>query len=214
MPGFRNLKGQKFGRLTVLERDCLEPKGRVRWICECSCGNYATVASSDLIKNHTQSCGCIHREMMKNKQFKHGLGGTRLYGIWRGMKSRCYNKKRKCYDRYGGRGITVCDEWLNDFESFYNWSLANGYRDDLTIDRIDVNGNYEPSNCRWADIKTQANNTSKNHMITAFGQTMTMKEWARKTGINYYTLNTRLRSGLSPEEALVTKNALAEAGTF
>ena len=203
MPGFRNLKGQKFGRLTVLERDCLEPKGRVRWICKCSCGNYATVASSDLITNHTQSCGCIHREMMKNKQFKHGLEGTRLYGIWCGMKSRCYNKKRKHYDRYGGRGIVVCDEWLNDFETFYNWALANGYSEELTIDRIDVNGNYEPSNCRWATQKEQMNNVGRNHLITAFGKTKTMKEWSEETGINYYTLSTRLRRGLPPVKALV-----------
>lgn len=130
---------------------------------------------------------------------------SRLYNIWVNMKGRCYNKNIDSYKNYGGRGISVCNEWKNNFKKFKEWSLNNGYKDDLTIDRIDVNGNYEPSNCRWVDMKTQGNNTRRNHLITFDGKTKTMTEWAEEIEISYTTLRKRLRDGWSIEDAL-TKN--------
>ena len=125
----------------------------------------------------------------------------RIYLIWFDMKRRCYQPQNKRYNRYGGRGIKVCDEWLNDFQSFFDWSIKNGYGDELTIDRIDKDGDYCPSNCRWADIYTQANNRSNNHFLTYKGETKTMMEWSRKLNLNYYTLRRRIGLGWSVEEA-------------
>lgn len=127
----------------------------------------------------------------------------RIYSIWHNMKSRCYYNKSDKYKYYGGRGITVCDEWRDSFKAFYAWAMANGYRDDLTIDRIDVDGNYEPSNCRWIDMLAQNNNTSKNHYITHNGETKTAAEWARQYGINRSLFTTRIRRGWSFEKAII-----------
>ena len=124
--------------------------------------------------------------------------------IWRAMKERCYNSKCEAYHNYGGRGIIVCDEWLHNFKAFYDWSITNGYRDDLTIDRIDVNGNYEPSNCRWVTRLTQANNQRTNHLITYKGETHTMAEWAKIKHISYGALRQRLYRKWSIEKALNT----------
>lgn len=203
-----DLTGQRFGRLTVFERDCLTVKSSAYWICICDCGEYVSVNSQSLRRGKTCSCGCFHKEMQNTYGMRHGKSNTRLYGIWHGMKDRCYNSNNPRYSHYGGKGVAVCDEWKNDFQAFYDWAMANGYSDDLSIDRIDVNGNYEPSNCRWADKKTQANNTSKNHIVTAFGETKTLAQWAETTGINAITINTRLRNGWSPEEALKKKKPL------
>lgn len=124
----------------------------------------------------------------------------RIYMIWFDMKRRCYQPKNKRYDRYGGRGIKVCEEWL-DFQSFFDWSLANGYSDDLTIDRLDGNGDYSPENCRWADLITQANNRSNNHYITYQGETKTMMEWSKELNMNYSTLRRRINAGWDVEKA-------------
>ena len=130
---------------------------------------------------------------MSDKRFKHGMIHTRLYSIWHCMKVRCYIKSCLSYKNYGGRGIKICDEWKNDFISFYNWSLANGYKDNLTIDRIDVNGNYEPSNCRWVSKKEQDNNRRTNRFIEYNGIKKTIQQWAEEKGINTYTLRKRIR---------------------
>lgn len=132
---------------------------------------------------------------------KHGMIGTRIYNIWHDMKRRCYCKSRKSYARYGGRGITVCPEW-QEFMPFYDWAMANGYSDNLTIDRIDVNGNYEPSNCRWVTSKEQANNKRNNHMITHNGKTQTITQWADELEINESTLHSRISRGFSCEKVL------------
>lgn len=123
---------------------------------------------------------------------RHGLRHTRLYGIYQHMKQRCYNPNNKDYHCYGERGIIVCDEWLNDFQAFYDWAMSNGYQENLTLDRMNVNGNYEPTNCRWATSKEQANNTRANHYITFEGKTHTMSEWAKIMRISYSTLRYRL----------------------
>ena len=180
MSKFVDLTGQKFGRLTVIER--AENKGKhLLWRCKCDCGEICLAAGTHLKSGSKQSCGCLLREHAKGLSKKvnvtHGLSESRIYRTYISMKQRCYNPNIKSYKDYGGRGITVCAEWLNDFSAFYEWAMANGYADDLTIDRKDVNGNYEPSNCRWATRKEQNNNKRNNKEITYKGETHTMAGW-------------------------------------
>lgn len=144
------------------------------------------------------------RKGTKNPNYKHGKRNTRLFSIWINMLTRCSNKNTKAYNYYGGRGITVCDEWKNSFNSFYDWSMNNGYESNLTIDRIDVNGNYSPDNCRWTTIKTQANNRRNNHYVNINGVVRTLTEWCELYGINYRTVQDRLKRGWSVEKALLT----------
>lgn len=154
-----DLTGQRFGRLVV---KALADKGRknvsAKWECICDCGNTLIVSASSLRTGNTRSCGCLHRDANQSgHNTRHGDCYTRLYTIWRSMRQRCGNPKNMDYKSYGGRGILVCDEW-KDYTAFKRWALSNGYADNLSIDRINVDGNYEPGNCRWADAKTQANN--------------------------------------------------------
>ena len=142
------------------------------------------------------------RRGTKNPNYKHGLRRTRLFSIWANMLTRCHNPKFIRYYRYGGRGITVCDEWRNDFMSFYNWAMANGYDDSLTIDRINNDGNYEPSNCRWVTIKIQCNNRGNNHIVTLYGVSKPLNEMAELYGINPKTVRDRLKRGWKLEDAL------------
>lgn len=193
---YQDLTGMKFGRLTVLREDGRSNDGHVKWLCKCECGNLVSVISRDLRRGQ-QSCGCYRSIKNKELHKTHGKTNTRLFHIWGGMKARCCNPKSDSYNSYGGRGISVCEEWLNDFECFYDWSMSNGYRDDLTIDRIDFNGNYEPSNCRWATVKQQANNTRSNVYLEHEGKIQTMKMWAEELGIPYQLV--RDRHKLSPD---------------
>lgn len=157
----KDLTGQTFGRLTVTGYYGKTKSGRSLWLCRCECGN-EKIANSDSIKRGlTRSCDCLDREahFFRPNRKKHGDHGTRLYRIWKAMKSRCYCVNSESYQKwYGARGITVCQEWQNDFSKFRDWALSNGYRDDLSIDRINPDGNYEPHNCRWATAKEQVNN--------------------------------------------------------
>ena len=204
MPPRIDLTGQKFGRLTVTGYSHTTNR-KSFWRCVCECGNTTIVYGESLKKGHTQSCGCLQREITRRRVLKHGQRHSRLYRIWCDMKTRCYSPNRKIFKYYGGRGIIVCDEWKNDFQTFYDWATANGYHDDLTIDRIDVNGNYCPENCRWITMKEQCNNRTSNHLLTYNGRTMTIAEWSEETNISSRTIEQRLnRHGWSVDRALTT----------
>lgn len=188
-----NLIGQQFGRLTVIGMDDRNTR-KTYWICQCSCGNMKSVRSDSLIRGAIKSCGCLKKEtdainLVKNHS--HKMSGSRLYGIWQGMKGRCDNPHNARYDRYGGRGIVVCDEWRNSFENFYNWAIQNGYSDELTIDRKDNDGNYEPGNCRWSSNQEQCNNRCTNVKITIGNATKTLTEWCVIFELDIYTINAR-----------------------
>lgn len=157
MPPLRDLTGNRFGRLTVISRLPSVNK-RTMWLCKCDCGNEVSVDAGNLHSDNTQSCGCLQRDMTSRANKTHGLRGTRLYRIWDCMHTRCYRKSYHAFKHYGGRGIRICDEWINDFQAFYDWSMSHGYRDDLTIDRIDTDGNYCPENCRWVTMSEQNKN--------------------------------------------------------
>lgn len=150
-----DLTGREFGRLTVIQRAGSNKNGRATWLCICECSEITVKTGKLLLNGHCRSCGCGEYENRVNNCTSHGLSDTRLYTIWQGMKQRCYYPKHKDYHNYGGRGITVCNEWLVDFVSFYNWAITNGYRDNLSIDRIDVDGNYTPDNCKWSTWREQ-----------------------------------------------------------
>lgn len=208
MGRFKDLTGQKFGRLTIIKRAGASKSGKVLWLCECSCEehNQITTTTSNLVTGTTKSCGCLAKESTSRTgkaNIIHGDTDTRLYRIFHGMKDRCYNSKNKDYARYGGRGITVCEEWKNDYSSFKNWALSNGYKDTLTIERKDYNKNYCPENCEWITMEQQQRNKSSNRTITYNGETMILVEWAEKLGIPYKVLCARINDkGYTFEEAI------------
>lgn len=187
-----DLAGQKFGKLTVIK---LYSKKPTKWLCKCICGVETVVDTRNLISGHTKSCGCSRHKTPSNAT--HKLRQHKLYNVWNGIKQRCNNPNNNRYKDYGGRGISICKEWNDNFKSFYDWAYANGYNENAeygkcTIDRINVNGNYEPNNCRWIDIKTQSNNRRNNHLITYNGEAKTIAEWSRILNIKRTTILERL----------------------
>lgn len=191
-----DLTGKVFGKLIVVKY-VYSKKGNTFWLCKCDCGEYTISKGVDLNRNRIKSCGCSHGE-------KHRLSDIQLYKVWANMKSRCYSKNNDVNKYYGERGITVCDDWRNSFVKFYNWAINNGYNESLTLDRIDVNGNYEPKNCRWVSWNTQFNNRRSNHNIEFNGQTHNIIEWAKILGIKYKKLAHRIERKWDIEKALTT----------
>ena len=197
MGNFIDLTGKKFNRLTVLKR--VENRGKdPAWLCKCDCGNECIVVGPHLKRGDIKSCGCFHKESVACRNIvnkpakKHGKSNERIYKVWDDMKSRCYNQNHKEYNLYGGEGKTVCDDWLHDFQAFYDWAMANGYKEGLTIERIDNTKGYSPDNCKWATYKEQANNKRNNHLITYNGKTQTMAQWADEYNVPYDKLKSRL----------------------
>ena len=213
-------EGRKFGRLTVLERSTKIVPKNVVWICKCDCGEIIEVTASSLRRGNTKSCGCLRREMMSNKPHDHHLCKSRLYVVWTQMKNRCYDSKNAKYKDYGARGITITDEWLgkDGFITFYKWAYANGYDDSVpkgqcTLDRIDVNGNYEPSNCRWVSNDVQALNKQNTVYLTIDGVTKPLIVWCREYGVNDSMVRRRIYKGMDAYEAL-TKPSRAKSKAY
>lgn len=214
-----NLTGEKFNRWVAISPTNRKTKGgNYIWLCQCDCGNYGYVDTGSLKAGTSKSCGCYVRERMHKLNYKHGGRNDRLYLVWMDMRRRCNDPKGKEYKNYGGRGIKVCEEWEN-YENFKNWALSNGYdknakRCQCTLDRIETNGNYEPSNCRWADMVVQANNKRNNIIIEYKNERKTLAQWSKETGISYSVILRRLKNGWSTEDILTKparklKNKLA-----
>lgn len=201
-----DLTGQRFGRLTVIERCGTSKEGQKLYLCKCDCGGTKKVKTGALRSGHVNSCGCLQRECSSNKfkklNTRHGGCGTRLYSIWFDMRQRCSWDGAINWHLYGGRGIKVCDEWQADFVPFRDWALANGYSDELTLDRIDVNGDYCPENCRWANLDEQNNNKRTCIYATIGGVTKSVTQWCRETGVPRHTAYSRIRRGWKPELAV------------
>lgn len=198
---FKNLTGKRFGRLTVISLKSTS-SGNTIWNCKCDCGKEVKVSRNCLTSGNTKSCGCLKKELDMTRNKKHGLSNSRIYKIWAGMKKRCNNPKDSNFKTYGARGITVCEEWKADFISFYNWAMENGYQENLTIDRINVNGNYEPSNCRWITQSEQTRNVRSNIKICINGVTKLLSDWARESGIDRRTISKRIALGWEESELL------------
>lgn len=197
-----DLTGRKFGRLTVIERGQTSKAGMPRWICQCECGNIRLVQGEQLRGGRSQSCGCYAREQTSKRARIHGQRNTALYNVWDAMKQRCMNPKSKAWKYYGGRGVSICEEWQHNFETFNKWANDNGYQKGLTIDRIDVNGDYEPSNCRWVTMREQGKNKRCNVSLTYKGETKLISEWAKELGLNYSTIQWRHKRGWSDEDCI------------
>lgn len=200
---------KKFNHLIVLERVENDKYGNSKWLCKCDCGKQVEVLGIHLRSGHTKSCGCLKKENCKNiiHKPKHNMSRTRIYKIWNGMKNRTNQKstlKDTKYKNYSGRGIETCESW-KDFENFYEWAINNGYRDNLTIDRIDTNGDYEPSNCRWITMKEQNNNRRNNIVIEFNNESHTLTEWNEILGFSKGLLKNRLNRGWSVQRAFTTK---------
>ena len=202
MKKYKDETGNRYGRLVVLERTTSSKRGVAMWMCRCDCGRIIVARGDHLRRGATLSCGCYMRDKAKEYSQKHGGTKTRMYRIWCNMKNRCNNAKVKMFADYGGRGIKVCDEWHHSFEAFRNWALSNGYQDDLTLDRIDVNGNYEPTNCRWTTIAEQQSNRRNNTILTFDGRQKTIQQWSKERGIAVSTIRSRIKSGWTVDRAL------------
>lgn len=216
MGTFRDLSGQQFGRWTAIAESTRDRAGNVMWRCKCECGVVRDVSSNSLRNGKSKSCGCWNSEKARARLTtlvtKHGLTLHPLYTVWNDMKARCFNRKDRSYPRYGGRGITVCNEWRNEFQTFYNWATVNGYARGLQIDRIDNEGNYEPCNCRWATRSENGRNKRNNRIIEFNGKAVCLSEWGEMTGLTAETIHKRIKRGWPldrvlrlPEGSLILK---------
>ena len=197
--------GKRFGKLVVVEEMPERFNKRIMYRCICDCGNETVVCGHDLRSGGTKSCGCLGHKNKSIPRPHHGLSSHPLFHIWCGVLQRCYTESAKNYPNYGGRGISVCDEWRYDFRSFYDWSLSSGWKQGLTLDRIDPNGNYEPSNCRWVTQAVQ--NMNKRNSLPEFelrGEKKRLQDWADEYGMCYSTVFSRIKRGWDLERALTT----------
>lgn len=213
---FADITGQKFGRLTAISHQGADKHRAALWLCRCDCGAEIITTGNSLRTGKAKSCGCAQREAASKTMSEvnasgkrvtdghliHGENKTRLHRIWCNMRRRCSDQKHDHYDRYGGRGIKVCDAWQSSYVAFRDWALANGYADHLTIERIDNDGNYEPGNCCWASQKEQVSNRRNSVLITLDGETKPLKEWCEERGINYKAAHAKYKKGVPPEEFL------------
>ena len=208
-----NLVGKQIDFLFVKGRalDKIYSNGvhHVQYWCDCACGTKDVLRSADNlhVKNRVHSCGCILKEQIHEVNITHGdtcnKEWNRLYRIWSLMKDRCNNNNNRAYKYYGGKGISICNEWY-DYKQFREWAYMNGYGDKLTIDRIDCNGNYCPENCRWVPMASQSGNRSSCHYITIDGETHTLSDWSRKYNISRKTIRERINNGWSEYDAVTT----------
>lgn len=192
-----NLIGDRFGRLTVISKNGKTKWGNITWKCVCDCGKTVIIPGGRLKSGHTKSCGCLAYDMHVKQLETHGYttgGRSRTLTIWCGMKARCLNPKSISYRNYGARGISICREWLS-FKAFHEWAIANGYSDGLQLDRIDNDGDYCPSNCRWVTRTENARNTRATHLITLNGKTQCAAAWIEELGISKSTFYEALRKG-------------------
>lgn len=200
------LENRRFGRLLVIKRD-----GSIRssaaWSCLCDCGKIARVISTSLVHGVIQSCGCYGIECRDGRNTrKHGKSKTKEYSVWKGIKKRCYSKLDRNYKNYGARGISVCDEWINSFDKFFS-DMGKCPTSKHSIDRLDVNGNYEPSNCKWSTNKEQCQNKRTNLMITYLGQTKCLSKWCEELNLDQKIVRSRLKKyGMPPELAFTKKS--------
>lgn len=204
-----DLTGQKFGMLTVICRaqDYVQENGRhrVMWLCECECGNTKVIKGDSLKSGAIRSCGCLAKALLSERQRTHGMSKTHLYGVWCAMKSRCSNPNATYFCHYGGRGIQVCREWEQDFQAFSDWAFANGYREGVSIDRIDNDKGYSPDNCKWVSVKEQSENRRSNLNVTFRGETKTLSQWCNDLGLDYKKIHSRIKKcGWTPERAFTT----------
>jgi hypothetical protein len=193
-----DLTGQPFGRLTVIGKCGTDKSRRTIWKCQCICGRLKNAIRRDLESGHTKSCGFYRNDCLRDRILNHGKSDSPEYNIWQLMKNRCLNPKDKSFEHYGGRGITVCDRWLESFENFYV-DMGQRPSPNHTLDRIEVNGPYSPNNCQWASQEQQANNTTRNVFISHLNKTQTLAQWSVELEINYKTLNNRYNRGWSIE---------------
>lgn len=199
MGKFNDLTGKRFGNLTVIKREKNE-NGYVRWKCRCDCGKETVVRAGNLTSGAVKSCGCLKHV---GYHTTHSMSKTRLYKTWCNMRRRCYDKNIRSYKNYGKRGICVCDEWRDSFEPFQKWANETGYTDEMTIERMDLNGNYCPENCKWIPMPEQANNRRINRNITYNGETHNLSEWCKILNLRYPLIHNRIKKlGMTFEDAI------------
>lgn len=205
----KDITGQKFGRLTVIKRVGRNKQRQATWLCQCECANQITAVGCYLRSKRVMSCGCLRKDNLLKSITKHNKSRDKIYKVFTGMKARCYNKNSIEYKNYGARGIKICEEWLNNFLNFYDWAIANGYDENTehgkcTIDRIDVNGDYCPNNCRFVSNLIQQRNKRNNRFIEYKGIKLCVADWEKRLNFSQGTIKTRIKNGWSIKQIIET----------